>query len=110
MGSSMVITWALRVEFTWSTIQASVVVLPLPAGPVNSTRPLGQEAKAITLSGMPSFSRSGRVKETTRITRPRLPRWRRALTRKRESPGTAKEKSSSPVSARRSISRSPARW
>lgn len=70
MGSSMVITWALRVEFTWSTIQASVVVLPLPAGPVKRPSPLGQEAKAITLSGMPRAVRSGRVKETTPHHRP----------------------------------------
>ena len=109
MGSSMVITWALRVEFTWSTIQASVVVLPLPAGPVKSTSPLGQEAKAITLSGMPRAVRSGRVKETTRTTAPKLPRCLRALTRKRDKPGSAKEKSSSPVWSRRAISRSPAR-
>ena len=101
----MVMTWASRVVLTASTRQARVVVLPLPAGPVKRTRPWGASAKAITLSGMPRAFRSGRTKDTTRMTRPREPRCRRALTRKRLRPGTAKEKSSSPVSRKRSMGR-----
>ena len=110
MGSSMVMMCRLRLEFTASTIQARVVVFPLPAGPVKSTRPRLYPAKAITRSGMPSARRSGSSKDTTRITSPRLPRCFRALTRNRDSPRTAKEKSSSPCSSRADMLRSPAIW
>ena len=109
MGSSMVMTWRLRAALMASTMQARVVVFPLPAGPVKSTRPREQEEKRITLSGMPRAVRSGRVKDTTRMTSPSEPLWRRALTRKRERRGTAKEKSSSPVRSSRSMERFPAR-
>ena len=70
----MVMTWASRVVLMVSTRQASVVLLPLPAGPVKRTRPWGKLAKAITFSGMPSALQSGREKDTTRMTRAREPR------------------------------------
>ena len=44
MGSSIVTMWTSRLLLTWSTMPASVVVLPEPVGPVTSTRPRGSIA------------------------------------------------------------------
>ena len=88
-----------------SIMQASVVDLPEPAGPVTSTSPLALSPSSSTVSGMPSLSGSGRLKATTRTTAASEPRCRYTLTRKRETPGSEKEKSSSPLSSMRSMLR-----
>ena len=76
MGSSMVTMCACRVSLIRSTTQASVVLLPLPAGPVTRTIPLRSFASSITTSGIPSFVASGRSKVTTRQVAAMVPRWR----------------------------------
>ena len=95
IGSSIVMMWAWRWWFMRSMMQASVVDLPEPAGPVTSTMPRGISARRRTLSGMFISTGSGRPKGITRMTAPSEPRWRKMLARKRPTPGTAKEKSSS---------------
>ena len=85
-----------------------VVDFPLPAGPVTSTIPLEKSAKRMIFSGIPNVAGSGKVKEIIRITTDREPLCLNALTRNRERPGTAKEKSSSPVSSSMPMSRCPA--
>ena len=56
-------------------MQASVVLLPLPAGPVTSTMPFRQEdARSITIGGMCSASGFGRPKVTTRQVAASVPR------------------------------------
>ena len=58
-GSSMVTTWHERVWLMWSTIAASVVVLPEPVGPVTSTRPRISLARPVTDLGKPQLSDRG---------------------------------------------------
>jgi hypothetical protein len=60
IGSSTVMMWSARVRFARSTIDARVVDLPEPVGPVTSTRPRGRLAKFATTGGTPSCS-SGRI-------------------------------------------------
>ena len=52
MGSSMVMMWPERSWFSRSTMQASVVDLPEPAGPVTSTRPFCRRDRHSTSSGI----------------------------------------------------------
>ena len=56
IGFSMVMTCAERVAFTCSSSAASVVLLPLPVGPVTSTRPRSSSAMAFSTGGSPSSS------------------------------------------------------
>ncbi len=66
---------------------ASVVDLPEPVVPVSSTIPRFSVASVRITSGRP---RSSIVRTWNGITRSAIetwPRWRNALTRKRESPG-----------------------
>ena len=95
MGSSIVITWPERPWFMRSTMQASVVDLPAPAGPVTSTSPFCRSAVRSTSSGMPNSAGSGRPKGMTRTTAASDPRWRNTFARKRPTPGRANEKSRS---------------
>ena len=44
IGSSIVTMWARRVRLMWPIIEAIVVVLPVPVGPVTSTSPRGESA------------------------------------------------------------------
>ncbi len=87
IGSSIVTMWTSRLVLMWSTIAASVVVLPEPVGPVTRTRPRGSRASAARAGGMPSSSRDIAPIATRRKTRPTEPRDRKALTRKRPTPG-----------------------
>ena len=57
-----------------SMMQASVVDLPLPAGPVTRTRPFDRLPSRITCSGMPSARGSGSSNVMTRITAAMEPR------------------------------------
>ena len=62
----MVMMWPARVALMRSIMQASVVLLPLPAGPVTRIMPLRISAIRITRSGICSACGSGRPNATTR--------------------------------------------
>src|SRR6478735_317292 len=83
----------------WSIIPASVVVLPDPVGPVTRTRPRGSIASAASASGSPRSGSGMAPTLTRRKTRPAEPRERKALTRKRPTPGSEYAKSASLVLA-----------
>ena len=99
MGSSIVIIWQLRVRLMASTTQASVVDLPLPAGPVTSASPRVSSVRRMTFSVMPRAFQSGMPNLTIRMTAASEPRCLNTLTRKRASPGKDSAKSSSHASA-----------
>ena len=105
IGSSSVMMCPCRSRLMRSMRQASVVLLPLPAGPVTSTMPLCVSARSITLCGMPRRCGSGSSKRTTRSTAASEPRCMYAQQRKRPTPGREKEKSSSPCVSSRSMGR-----
>ena len=88
MGSSIVMTCAERVAFTCSTSAASVVLLPLPVGPVTSTRPRSSSAIAFSTGGSPSSSSVLTAIGITRSTMPIVPRCWKTLQRNRPRPGT----------------------
>ena len=76
IGSSIVRMCSSRVSLISLMIEASVVDLPEPVGPVTSTRPRGFLAKVRMTGGMPSFS-SGTVSEgIRRKAAPSVPRWK----------------------------------
>ena len=50
----MVRMWSWRSALILSSIAASVVDLPLPVGPVTSTRPRGRSASVASTGGRPS--------------------------------------------------------
>src|SRR5438034_144794 len=54
IGSSIVRMCSYRSELILSSIAASVVDLPLPVGPVTSTRPRGRSASVDSTGGRPS--------------------------------------------------------
>ncbi len=54
------------VELMWSTIDARVVDLPLPVGPVTKIRPRGFSAERFTTSGSPNLSKEGTIDSITR--------------------------------------------
>ena len=76
-------------------IDASVVDLPEPVGPVTSTSPLGLFAISEMTSGSPSSSNERILKGMVRIAPATAPRWRNTFARKRERFFTPKERSSS---------------
>ena len=83
-----------------SSIDASVVDLPEPVGPVTSTRPRGRSHMSETVLGRPSSS-SGRIVNGTRRNAPATaPRCMNRLARNRARPFTPNEKSSSCASSK----------
>jgi len=70
MGSSIVTMWHLRFALACSMMAASVVDLPLPVGPVRSTRPLGSMASCLRTCGSPSWSTVRTVEGISRNTAP----------------------------------------
>ena len=66
---------------------ARVVDLPLPVGPVTSTRPLGISQKLFSTGGRPSCSKVMIFEGIWRSTAPTPCLSRKTLTRKRETPG-----------------------
>ena len=88
MGSSMVTMLTALVALTWSIMEAMVVVLPEPVGPVTRTMPRGSSASRRTTPGRPRLSKEGMPGSTRRNTRPTDPRWRKTLTLKRPRPDT----------------------
>ncbi len=89
----------------WSMMAASVVDFPDPVVPVSRIRPRSSSARSSITGGRPSSSTLRTERGITRATIEIDPRWRKALTRKRASPGTAWAKSTSP-SRSNSVSRS----
>ena len=77
-----------RASLILSIIEASVVDLPEPVGPVTSTKPRGFLMKSISTGGRPSVSNAGMSCGIVRMTAPIDARWKKALTRKRALPGT----------------------
>ena len=95
MGSSMVTTRRRFRSFKYSIIAASVVDLPLPAGPVTSMRPRSRMARVLHTSGSRSWSMLGTWEYIMRKHRLTVPFCTEALTRKRPIPLTWWAKSSS---------------
>ena len=75
MGSSIVTTWTARFSVTDRMIEASVVDLPDPVGPVMRTRPAGMWLNVSRTSGRPRVAMSGMLKEIRRKTPATDPRW-----------------------------------
>ena len=71
------------------SIEASVVDLPLPVGPVTRIRPLGAFAISASTGGRRSSSKVPTCGGITRMTTPNAPRCRKMLTRKRPPSGSA---------------------
>src|SRR5450756_126974 len=87
-----------------STIEASVVVLPEPVGPVTRTSPRGSRASSPTTSGSPSSASVWAPTDTRRNTSAHAPRARYAFTRKRPTPESEYAKSASLVALNEAIS------
>ena len=83
IGSSTVTMCWRRVRLMWSSIAASVVVLPEPVAPVTRTRPRCSFASRATPAGRLSSSKLGIVFGMTRNANEIEPRCRKPLTRKR---------------------------
>ena len=80
-----------RVELIWSIIAASVVDLPEPVVPVSRMIPRCSSARSRITGGRP---RSSTVRTWNGIARQAIetcPRWRKVLTRNRETPGRSYE-------------------
>ena len=88
IGSSIVTMWARRVRLMWPIIAAIVVVLPVPVGPVTSTRPRGESASVGITSGSRSSSNVGTSDRTRRTASPTTARCRKTLTRNRPTPAS----------------------
>ena len=99
IGSSMVSTWTDRVSLIRSMIEASVVDLPEPVGPVTRTRPRGRAASWVTAGGRPSSAKPGIFEGIIRSARVIWPRWTKAFPRSRARSPHEKEKSTSRCSA-----------
>jgi len=96
IGSSMMTIWQFLSEFILSTIDASVVDLPLPVAPVTSTRPLGLlQRSSATLNGRPHSSKLIMCSGRSLTAAPTYPLCTKTLTLKRPSPSMPKETSSS---------------
>ena len=98
IGSSSVITWALRSSLILSIREASVVDLPEPVGPVTRTSPLFLAYNSTTDFGTPRLSGLGISVPTIRMAHATDPLCLNTLTLYRPILGTENEKSSSPLS------------
>ena len=85
--------WPISVSLRWLTIAASVVDLPEPVGPVTSTMPRGKSEMDSKIFGALRSSSDNILEGMVRMTAPAPRLCTKALTRKRASPGTSKEKS-----------------
>src|SRR5437868_15288535 len=82
-------------------MEASVVDLPEPVGPVTSTNPRGLSQSLATTAGRPNWLNDLISNGMSRNTAEVAPRWLNTLARKRASPFRPNEKSSSRFSSRR---------
>ena len=87
IGSSIVRMWSSRSSLIMSIIDASVVDLPEPVGPVTSTKPRGLRVKSPSTAGSPSASSDSICSGIWRNAALIEPRWKKTLTRKRATPG-----------------------
>ncbi len=87
--------WSRRDELMRSMIAARVVDLPLPVGPVTSTKPRGSSASSATMGGKPRSSSPRISNGMARKAPATAPRCMNTFARKRDRPFTPKEKSSS---------------
>jgi hypothetical protein len=76
-----------RWAFIHPIIEAMVVVLPVPVGPVTRTRPRGSAARVSTAGGKWSSSKLGMSERTRRMARLTFPRCLNTFTRNRPTPG-----------------------
>ena len=83
----------------WSSIDASVVVLPEPVAPGDEDEAAVLLREARTPGGRPRSSKLGISLGMTRNANEIAPRWRKPLTRKRGSAGCEYAMSRSPVSS-----------
>ena len=99
IGSSTVRMWPNSCSLRWFTIAASVVDLPEPVGPVQSTMPRGFIASSANTLGAFSCSRLRIFDGMVRNTAPAPRFWLKALTRNLARPWISNEKSHSSVSS-----------
>ena len=76
IGSSIVRMCSSRVSLISLMIEASVVDLPEPVGPVTSTMPRGFLANSRMTGGRPSFSIGTVSDGIRRKAAPSVPRWK----------------------------------
>ncbi len=95
IGSSTVMMWSRSSVLILSMIEARVVLLPEPVGPVTSTRPRGRVASSATTGGSPSSSKVRILNGIERNAPDTAPRWTKMLARNRAKDLTPKERSSS---------------
>ena len=76
IGSSIVMMCSSRVSLMTSIIEASVVDLPEPVGPVTSTSPRGRLANSATAGGSPSDSSGAISNGIRRKAAPSAERWK----------------------------------
>ncbi len=89
IGSSIVRMCSSRSALIKSIIEARVVDLPEPVGPVSSTKPRGLRVNSSSTSGRPSDSRLRISVGIRRKAAEIAPRWKKQLTRNRATPGIA---------------------
>ena len=95
----MVTMWRAADSLMWSTMAATVVVLPDPVGPVMRIRPRGSSARRRIAAGRPRVSKPGMLAGTSRRTRPSVLWWRKTFTRNRLPSPAVRAKSTSPARA-----------
>ncbi len=95
IGSSIVMMCSCRSVLILSMIDASVVDLPEPVGPVTRMRPRGFFESSVTIGGSPSSANVRILNGMVRNAPATAPRCMKMLARKRDSPFTPKERSSS---------------
>ena len=100
MGSSMVRMCSERVSLMRAMMEARVVDLPDPVGPVSSTRPRGSRASHSATGGSPSSSKVGMSEGIIRRASAISPFWWNALPRSRARSCQVSEKSTSWCSSR----------
>ena len=114
IGSSMVRMWPVACWLRHSSIDASVVLLPVPVAPTIRIRPRFSRTSVDSIGGRPSVSSAGMSKGMQRNTAAIVPRWRKADMRKLPMPGRPMARFSSPVSSYSSNccgeSNSPSSW
>ncbi len=91
----MVMMCSCRSVLILSMIDASVVDLPEPVGPVTSTSPRGFLARSLTMGGSPSSAKVRILNGMVRKAPATAPRCMKTLARNRDRPFTPKERSSS---------------
>ena len=110
IGSSIV-TMCCRVSaLILSMIAASVVVFPLPVGPVTSTSPRALVMRSPTTGGSPSSSSARILNGIARNVPATAPRWRKMFARKRARPFTPNDRSISQLRSKRARCSSVRIW